>query len=375
MTISITQLGVVFPGGVGHQALLEVLGQGRCLLRPSGLDPELFAARIEADLKALVARRGLTSLSRSALLAAGAIEDLVRSVPSLLPEKSPGECALVVGTAFGHVESKAQFHRVAREEGVRLVSPILFPNTIINSLAGHAAILFGLEGPNSTVASGRRSGLEAVVRAEGLLRASRAARAIAVGSEEVSQALLRALSTARARPVCPGEAAVAFLLETGRQSRSLATIQGSGEATTVGRGPYQAVIEAMQSALAEAGISRREVTFATLSAGGGLPDVDRAEVRAVRELLGEEMPCFAPKAIFGETYGAGGALALAAASLAAGAGLFPPTPGDSPILRELVALGATRTSPLRLRAEGSRVIVNAVDEEGATSIVVAPTLP
>jgi 3-oxoacyl-[acyl-carrier-protein] synthase II len=170
MKIAIKEIGVVSPAGVGTDTLLSVMSEGRCLVKPSHRADDMVAAEIEGNLKQLVPRKGLVALSRSSVLAAAAIENLLGAATGLFPEKNPGECGLVVGTAFGHVQSKAEFHDVARSEGVRLVSPILFPNTIINSLAGHAAILFRLRGPNSTVTSGRLSGLEALLRAASLLR-------------------------------------------------------------------------------------------------------------------------------------------------------------------------------------------------------------
>src|SRR5688572_23102498 len=182
MKLAVTAMGVIFPGGKGERALLDLLRSGVSRIAPSASDPGKAAAEIGPGVKDLVRRKGLASLSRGALLAAAALEDLLESLPGSVLDDPPGSCALVSGTAHGHLASKAEFHAAARRDGVRLVSPIVFPNTLINSLAGHAAILFGLRGPNSTVTSGRRSGLEAILRAGTLLRAGRARRALALGS-------------------------------------------------------------------------------------------------------------------------------------------------------------------------------------------------
>lgn len=382
MSIAIKKIGVVSPAGVGSEALLGVFREGRCLVKRSQLDEDLLTAEIEEDLKSLIPRRGLMALSRSSLLAAAAIEDLLRTAVGLLPEKTPGECGLVVGTAFGHIESKAEFHHVACREGVRLVSPILFPNTIINSLAGHAAILFGLRGPNSTVTSGRQSGLEALLRASSLLRAGRAARAIVVGCDEVSRNFLHALSSAGVLPpVCPGEASVALLCEehhggepgggSAVLGESVAILAGSGEASRVGSSLPSAISEAMEMALEEAGVAPRDVGWVSLSVGGH-SETDRAELEAVGQVFGVKTPCICPKAFFGETFGAAGTLAVAAAILTARAGFLPGLPSgarENSVLARTLAQEAPWLLQEGVEVPRGPILVNSVGEEGATSVV------
>ena len=311
-------MGVVFPGGVGRVAFAETLTRGEPLARPSRSRPGILAAELPESLKPLVERKGLTALSRGALLAAAAIENLAAAEPWVLAESSRADCALVVGTAFGHLESRADFHREARHDGVRFVSPILFPNTIINSLAGHAAILYGLRGPNSTVTSGRRSGLEAILRAATLLAAGRAPRAIVVGCDEVSRTLLHglhALEDAQAgSTIVPGEAAAALLMEpesSAPASPCLGRLLGAAERSSVRIGIRQAIVEAMEAALADAGLEARAISRLHLSGrfGGGL---GTAEAEAARDVFGSQTPRAFVQEVFGETFGTQGVLAAAA---------------------------------------------------------------
>ncbi len=401
MRINIRGLGAVFPGGVGREALLEALRAGTSLVKASRLDGEILSAEIGETLKPLVPRKGLAALSRGSLLASAAIENLMTDEPWLVPAEVSQGCALVVGTAFGHVESKAEFNREARRDGVRLVSPILFPNTIINSLAGHAAILFGVRGPNSTVTSGRRSGLEALLRGASLLRAGRAARAMVVGCEEVSSTLLKALRSAghavfhstvspsaadpcpgepqvsRGAAVCPGEASVALLLAAERSGdpgpgTALGVLLGAAERNAVGVDLREAVRSAMSGALAEAGLAARDVGWLALSTGG-VEALDLAEASAARDLFGEDRPRSLLKGLFGETFGAAGTLSAAAALLAGRDGFVPPTPDawlaslSSSVVPLLKGVSAGRT----LRPPGP-VLVSAVEETGATAAVFGP---
>jgi len=297
------------------------------VFKPSRHLPDAVAAEMDQNLKPLVPRKGLAALSRSAVLAAAAIENLLSGVPAGLPNLSDGACALLVGTAFGHVESKKEFHRSARTEGTRLVSPIVFPNTIINSLAGHAAILFKITGPNSTVTSGRRSGLEAVLRAITLLDAGRASRAIVVGCEEVSPTLLRALG-GRGGPA--GEAAAAMLLEPGEcvtpegAGSAAGRILGGAERSSVRRGLRRAAAEAAAEALAESGLSGGDLGCILYSGSGGREELRPAE-SALEGLAPGAVPRIDLGGILGDAWGAGGAAAVVLATAAfAKRGLKPP---------------------------------------------------
>jgi 3-oxoacyl-[acyl-carrier-protein] synthase II len=387
----IRALGVVTPAGAGLEKFLRALQGGDRLVKASGLSSGRFAAELPEPPKSFLRRKGLAPLSRAALLTAAALEDLFAS-PGAPPEAECGDCGLVVGTAYGHIESKAQFHAEARSEGVGLVSPIVFPNTIINSLAGHAAILFGLKGPNSTVTSGRRSGLEALVRARSLLLSGRARRVIVAGCDEVSPSLLRGLeaagelareSPAGAAPsvpfdagcsgIYPGEAAAAVVLESedvqGPAGNGLAglALLGQGEATAVGRTLVEASAQAMRAALERAGVASPDLAWAALS-GSGSPKLDAAEAAAFREVCGEALPAAALKATFGETFGAAGLLDCAAAMACREQGFVPPTPGYVEDESELPPGSLSRAPrPLGRRAP---VLLSAVDTGGALAVVV-----
>jgi 3-oxoacyl-[acyl-carrier-protein] synthase II len=345
-------VGVVFPGGRGPRALAEALR--------AGTPPA--ARTLEKDLKPLVPRKGLSALSRSALLGAAAIENLAAECAGLLPEEAPGECGLVVGTAFGHVESKADFHHAAVTEGVGLVSPIVFPNTLINSIAGHAAILFGLTGPNSTVCSGRRSGIEAILRAATLIRAGRARRAIVVGCDEVSPSLRRALEAGRREKLVEedvhglGEAACALLVEPEASARGagrspLAVVAGWGERNRVGLSLPEAIESAARGAVAASGLAPGAIGWIAASRGGG---ARAGEEAAALSSAAPRAALVDLKAFFGETFAGSGVLACAAA---VALGFAPGVPSW------LVAGGGVARGP---------VLVSAVEDDGATALVLAP---
>jgi 3-oxoacyl-(acyl-carrier-protein) synthase len=69
---------------------------------------------------------------------------------------------------------------------------------------------------------------------------------------------------------------------------------------------------AIANALADAGMEAFAVDVVASSVSGILP-FDKEEVSAIQSVLGPEVAISAPKALFGETLGAGGAMAMATA--------------------------------------------------------------
>jgi 3-oxoacyl-[acyl-carrier-protein] synthase II len=362
LKIAVTALGAVLPGGTGAASLRRAAEGGAPLVPPVAGAAGFPAATIGDGLKALVRRKGLAALSRGALLAAAAIEDLLVVRPDALTAGcEPGDVALLVGTAFGHVESKADFHATALRDGVRLVSPIVFPNTIINSPGGHAAILFGLTGPNSTITSGRRSGLEAILRATTLLRSGRARRAIVVGADEASPSLLRAMSARRSAGAAPasysaflGEVGVALLLEllpAGGAPGGGLLVAGRAERNVSRRRDARACLaEAVAAALAEAGVEPAGVGLVLTSRGTDEP-LDGAGAAALRPLLERGAVEVDLARIHGETWGASGALAAGTV---------------------LAFLGQTGLSDPWRRAGEQAALLASLDSPGATCVVLRP---
>jgi 3-oxoacyl-[acyl-carrier-protein] synthase II len=386
----ITGMGALTAFGCGLEAQMTALRDGSSALRPSRALPGCFAAEIEAPPKTFIKRKGLAALSRAAQITAAALENLLEESGASIPAAELSEHALVVGTAYGHLESKARFHEEALSDGPQLVSPVVFPNSIINALAGHAAILFGMRGPNLTVTSGRRSGLEALLRAASLLLAGRARRAVVAACDEVAPALLRALAASnelrRAPPqagadadsgppagdssgVYPGEASAAVFLESATGAAAagrvaLVRLRGWAEATAVGRSLTAAVGGALRGALERGGSRPEEVSWTALSSCG-LEAIDRAEEDAVREVLGGDRPAAALKATFGETFGAAGLLACLAAVICCAEGWVPATPGWT----ASSSGGPGGLSPGVRPAPPGPVLVSAVDHTGAAAVL------
>ena len=238
-------------------------------------------------------------------------------------------------------------------EGVTLVNPMEFPNTVINSPAGQAAIKYKLRGVNSTICCGLSSGLQAINYAAEFLRLGRARVLLAGGVEELCEESLGgfqktgiASPTGKLQPfgsgrdgTIPGEGSALWVMETeegaaakGRTptARSLRLRLGADahsiQAYNVrGEGAADAIAQALESS----GIGPEQVACIIASANGSRTG-DEMEARALKKVFGArlgEIPACAPKAAFGECMGVSGALCAVVAALALEHQCAPPTAG------------------------------------------------
>ncbi len=98
----------------------------------------------------------------------------------------PERVGLVLGCGLAGQSGMIDFANDVREQSVRFVSPIRFPQTVGNYVAGALARSFDIRGPNVTLANGIASGLDAVVEACALLRSGQADLVYAGGCERLT---------------------------------------------------------------------------------------------------------------------------------------------------------------------------------------------
>ena len=87
--------------------------------------------------------------------------------------------AIVLGCAFGSVDSSAAFMHRVFTRGPRSASPAEFPNLVPSSQVGHASIYLGLHGPAFATSDLATSGESAVAQALQLVRAGEVSSALA----------------------------------------------------------------------------------------------------------------------------------------------------------------------------------------------------
>src|SRR6266566_2896060 len=186
--IVVTGAGVISPLGAGIAAFSQALWSGATGIAPSPRFPGSVTSEFTGfNPTPWLGNKGVRVLDRGtrflcvaahmALSTTGLLQDAAA-------EGDPG-LGLVCGTMFGGVHSIATFDWSGLVEGPAFVSPMEFPNTVINAPAGQAAIKHKLRGVNSTVCAGLASGLDAIQYAAEFLRFGRARYLMAGGMEEV----------------------------------------------------------------------------------------------------------------------------------------------------------------------------------------------
>ena len=351
-----TGAGVISPLGAGWREFEQALYAGTRTACSSDLfGPGYVTAEVRTfEAERWLGNKGLRGLDRAARLVCVATHFALAEA-GLCPQQSDGnpEIGLICGTVLGSVHSITSFDWSGLVDGPKYVSPLDFPNTVINSPIGQAAIRFKLRGVNSMLCAGMASGLSAIGYAADFLRLGRARALVAGGAEELSEELVRAMSkisalspTGAARPFASnrdgtvlGEGAAFLVLESQadarqRGARPWAEISGfsSAHQASDGDGAAPAIAaaqSAIERALARAEIKPRQIA-ALVTGASGHPALDEIEARALAGVFGdrlEDIPVCAPKAALGEAFGASGAMGALVATLALMRQSIPPTAG------------------------------------------------
>jgi 3-oxoacyl-[acyl-carrier-protein] synthase II len=355
-----TGMGVISSLAAGAPEFEAALYEGRSGIGPRSLFTDTVPCGSAGEVRDFTPQRwlgnkGIRVLDRSArLLCVAAHMALQESGLAQEPgaEGDP-ELGLVCGTMFGSVHSITAFDWSGLIDGPNLVNPMEFPNTVINSPAGQAAIKHKLRGVNSTISAGLVSGLYAIHYAMEFLRFGRAQALLAGGVEELCEEsylsfnkIGMASSRDRLCPFAPnrdgtilGEGAALLMLETEQGARRrgvnpLFEVCGFGAAHDARRIDEFNVratgaTSAVELALKAAGIQPDAIGCIIASADGSRTG-DAMEARALENVFGAyllEIPLCAPKAAFGEALGASGALLAITAGIALRRRAVPPTAG------------------------------------------------
>lgn len=284
--------------------------------------------------KDILGKKGLRTLDKATKILLCAIETGFKEyLETLSEEEKPG---LVVGTLFGSLESIGNFITDSLRYGVSAVNPGLFGNTVINSPAGNANIRYNLKNLSGTMSTGLTSGLEALIYtcdhiAQGYLQSILYAGLDEASVYQFMAAIFngnRLANDDKIRPFAQnpkgyilGEGAGVMLVESENYAKKhnreiIASIEGfaSGfdpNGANYGYNPNGDVMEyVIREAIKNAKISADDIAFVSASANGN--DGDSAEAKVISRVFGNQTPVACYKQKFGETYGAGGALAVAA---------------------------------------------------------------
>ncbi len=261
------------------------------------------------------------------------------------------------GSGIGGIDSIENNHSALLDRGLRRVSPFFIPSAIVNMLAGHVSMRFGLKGPNVAVSTACASGTHNI---------GYAARAIAYGDADIMLAgasemcttplgmagfcASKALSTRNDQPEYAsrpwdadrdgfvlGDGAATLVLEEASHALARgATIYGevigfgmSGDAyhITAPREDGEGAQRAMNAALVDAALSAKDIGYVNAHATSTKLG-DLAECQAIKSVFSghQDALCVSStKSMTGHLLGAAGALESLIALKALEEQLAPPT--------------------------------------------------
>nr|WP_301539324.1 beta-ketoacyl-ACP synthase II [Dickeya dadantii] len=254
-------------------------------------------------------------------------------------EANAGRIGAAIGSGIGGLGLIEENHGALVHGGPRKISPFFVPSTIVNMVAGHLSIMFGLRGPTISIATACTSGVHNIGHAARIIAYNDADVMLAGGAEKASTPLgvggfgaARALSTRNDNPQAAsrpwdkdrdgfvlGDGAGILVLEEyehakKRGAKIYAEIVGFGMSsdayhmTSPPENGAGAAL-AMENALRDAGITTEQVGYinahGTSTAAG-----DKAEAQAVKSVFGADTRVLvsSTKSMIGHLLGAAGAV-------------------------------------------------------------------
>lgn len=354
----------------------RVVITGLATLTSAGNDPAVVLARLHAgestthvehgmslgrvdyDPTPFLSRRDTRRMDRLGIFAVCATRLALADAGLDLTDENRERVGVIFGTGVGPMESMENFSRPLFEEGPSAANPAIFPNTVYNAAGGQVAIHVGAIGPASTVTAGHAAGASALCYGYDLVACDRADAIVCLAADTLTDTVidayrglgvLRGVEGASAGGFALAEAGVALVLERlsvarARGARIYGELRGYGITSDAkgvgridvrGRGLEQAIRIALSGSDVEPGEIR-----AIWSGASGLRAADAAEASALRRVFGRPPTTFAPKTLFGEPMGAGGALNSA---LALQSWQDPANPAG-PVVVNSTSLGGTNFS-------------------------------
>lgn len=304
--VAIRGTGIVSPLGIGFDAFRHAVQDGGRARTETAAAPGMPACGgnlLAFDAATLLGGKGLAALNRMSQIAIVACSEALAG-----GTEDPARTGVVLGTAGGSFKSIVDFVRSTYTgDAPHLVSPLKFPNTVMNCAAAQCAIWLGLSGVNSTVCAGELSGLAALRYAMRMIRMGHADLLVAGGIEEYCDYTAWSHAALATDDLPMGEGAALFALG-GDESSAGAQLLEIGLARASRRYPDVAA-RTIRGVLAGAGVDADALAWISAE-----PDaIDAATARACG--IDPQVPRIAEgiRAAIGNTHAARAGFQLASA--------------------------------------------------------------
>lgn len=361
--VVITGMGVVAPNGIGIENFWDSLVHGRSgVRRVTRFDASSYPSQIAAEVPDFdptnyMDPKTVKRLGRFAHFALAAAEMAVEDSNIDFSQEDPYRAGVFIGTAIGGGDVSENQHFIFMEKGIKRISPYSAISISTHSGSGIISCQFNLKGPNTTVAAGCNSGLDAACLAFNAIRLGDADIMIAGGGEAPITPYIYAvfcssgfLSRENREPkkalkpydtdsdgIVLGEGGAILILEELQHAlRRNAKIYGEllgcafandasdlfGIETGNGAMAYN-----LKQVLKNSHLDIKEIDYINAH-GNGLLSYDIYETEAIKQVFGElayNIPVTSIKPVTGHSISVTGILQIITSLLAIKYGIIPPT--------------------------------------------------
>ncbi len=167
--VVITGLGVISPVGNDIASFWQSLKEGKSGVGPiTSFDATAFDSRIAAEVKNFdptqygISIKDVKRTAKFVQFAVAAAKQAVESSGLDLNIEDRNRIGVIIGSGIGSLHTIEEEHKILLSKGPSRLSPFLIPMLIVNEASGLVAIVHGLKGPNSCVATACASGSHAI---------------------------------------------------------------------------------------------------------------------------------------------------------------------------------------------------------------------
>jgi 3-oxoacyl-[acyl-carrier-protein] synthase II len=362
--VVITGLGVVSPVGNDAASFWQSLIDGKSGVGlNTTFDATAFDSRIAAEVKNFnptdygISLKDIKRTAKFVQFAIAAAKEAMGSSGLDSKKDDATRMGVIIGSGIGSLHTIEEEHKIFLSKGPSRLSPFLIPMLIVNEASGMVAIIHGLKGPNSCVATACASGSHAIGEAYRTILYGDADVMLTGGTESciVPTAVggfcaLRALSTRNNEPerasrpfdrdrdgFVMAEGCGLVVLEElehakKRNANIIAEITGFGMSCdayhiTAPDPEGAGAAQAMSMALKDAKMNPDEMTY--INAHGTSTKLnDKIETLSMKKAFGahsKKVMVSSTKSVTGHLLGAAGGVEFVACCLAIRDGVVPPT--------------------------------------------------
>ncbi|WP_428945831.1 beta-ketoacyl-ACP synthase II [Pantoea sp. FN060301] len=361
--VVVTGLGMLSPVGNTVESTWNALVAGQSGISPIDyFDTSAYATRFAGLVKdfnceEFISRKDQRKMD--AFIQYGVVAGIQAMQDSglVITEENADRIGAAIGSGIGGLGLIEENHASLVNGGPRKISPFFVPSTIVNMIAGHLTIMYGMKGPSIAISTACTTGVHNIGQAARIIAYNDADVMLAGGAEKGSTPLgmggfgaARALSTrnddpqAASRPwdkdrdgFVLGDGAGIVMLEEyehakKRGAKIYAELVGFGMSsdayhmTSPPENGAGAAL-AMANALKDAQLSPEQIGYINAH-GTSTPAGDKAEAQAVKSVFGEaanRVMVSSTKSMTGHLLGAAGAVESIYSILALRDQVIPPT--------------------------------------------------